>query len=644
MRFARLLLFVFSALLVAVPVAAREEIKSFHSHIIVRADGTLEITETIEVQVEGRQIKRGILRDFPTIYKNPDGTRATTSFDVQDVRLDGGAVNWRTERISNGVRLRIGSRDILLRAGVYTYSIHYLTSRQIYFGEDAEDQLYFNVTGNGWDFPILEASAVVVLPQGAGATRTTAFTGAEGSTEGAFAQFTNADGSPGFRTLRPLNPGEGLTIVVGWPAGFVTRPTAGDEAAFFLKDNITVFAAAGGLLLVFLYFLVAWHMAGRDPEGGAIIARYEPPKGFSPAAAHFVSNMGFSDTAFTAAIVDMAVKGYLTIKESSDGDLTLRFVGDKSKLTRGERSLGVKLFSALKGDVEVDAKNHERFSKAKKRLRSSLAEEYEAAHFMLNRDYLWGGVALVVLVFGAIALLSDRPQVTAFSMVWLAGVSVGAYVFAGRVKTSWTLALNSGASLKAAGYMITAIIATAVILPVAGMLAAGADQLLGEISMPVMLLIAGTMGTTLTFHHLLKAPTRLGRRVMDEIDGFREYLSVAEADRMQFHNPPEKTPELFEKYLPYAIALGVEHEWGEKFDDILAAVSTDQGQGGYHPHWYSGSHRYGSFRSSSFSSSMGAAFTGAISAASTAPSSGGGGFGGGGFSGGGGGGGGGGGW
>ncbi|MEE8370716.1 MAG: hypothetical protein V3R73_01115, partial [Sphingomonadales bacterium] len=144
-----------------------------------------------------------------------------------------------------------------------------------------------------------------------------------------------------------------------------------------------------------------------------------------------------------------------------------------------------------------------------------------------------------------------------------------------------------------------------------------------------------------TFYFLLKRPTLKGRRLMDELEGFKDYLSVAEKDRLKFHNPPEKTPELFEKYVPYAIALKVEDMWGSQFEDVLANAAREAGRDGYSPAWYSGGGRR--FRTTSFTSSLSSGFTSAISSASQAPSSGGSGFSGG-FSGGGGGGGGGGGW
>ena len=106
---------------------------------------------------------------------------------------------------------------------------------------------------------------------------------------------------------------------------------------------------------------------------------------------------------------------------------------------------------------------------------------------------------------------------------------------------------------------------------------------------PVIAAILGIIG--LIFHELLKAPTRNGQKLMDQIDGVKMYLKTAEKDRLNFLNPPERTPQLFEKYLPYALALGVENEWAEQFSDVLAKAAqapSDSTISAYHPMWYSG--------------------------------------------------------
>jgi uncharacterized membrane protein len=149
---------------------------------------------------------------------------------------------------------------------------------------------------------------------------------------------------------------------------------------------------------------------------------------------------------------------------------------------------------------------------------------------------------------------------------------------------------------------------------------------------------------SLLFYFLMKAPTRKGRAVLDEIAGFREYLVVAEEDRLNLENPPQRTPELFERFLPYALALGVEQEWSEKFDDVLTAASEANHQTHYTPTFYSGGNS--AFETALTGAAIGSAIGGALAASSIAPSSSGssGYSGGGGSSGGGGGGGGGGGW
>jgi uncharacterized membrane protein len=162
---------------------------------------------------------------------------------------------------------------------------------------------------------------------------------------------------------------------------------------------------------------------------------------------------------------------------------------------------------------------------------------------------------------------------------------------------------------------------------------------------PIIVGVIGLALVNLLFFVLLKAPTLEGRKIMDEIEGFKMYLSTAEQERLNLLHPPERTPELFERYLPYAIALGVENEWGEQFTDVFAAAAAETGQGGYHPSWYYGRSGYRGWSSPGrFASGLGSALGGSIASAATPPSSSSSGSGGGGSSGGGGGGGGGGGW
>ncbi len=146
------------------------------------------------------------------------------------------------------------------------------------------------------------------------------------------------------------------------------------------------------------------------------------------------------------------------------------------------------------------------------------------------------------------------------------------------------------------------------------------------------------------FYHLLKAPTALGAKTLDQIEGFRTYLDTAEKERLEYLHPPEVTPQVFEKFLPYAIALDCENSWSAKFEAEAARAAEASGQHAtaYYPIWYSGN-SFSRLGAGGFASAIGASVASAAASASTAPGSSSG-SGGGGFSGGGGGGGGGGGW
>ena len=159
--------------------ADSERITDFQSWILVHRDGSMSVSEEIRVICEGKQIKRGIFRDFPTRYKDRHGKTFQVTFDVREVLRNGRPESYHIENLSNGERVYMGRKDTLLKPGAYTYRISYKTSRQIGFFKDF-DELYWNVTGNGWSFPIDHAEAVVSLPPGAKILKETAYTGVQG--------------------------------------------------------------------------------------------------------------------------------------------------------------------------------------------------------------------------------------------------------------------------------------------------------------------------------------------------------------------------------------------------------------------------------------------------------------------------------
>ncbi|HUV05625.1 MAG TPA: DUF2207 domain-containing protein [Armatimonadota bacterium] len=643
-----LVLFLVAAIHAALPVPAAaqdtgyptERILLFHSDITVHKDSSMTVRETIKVVCAGDEIKRGIYRDFPTRYKDRYGNRYVVGFQVTEVLRDGQLEPYHMESRINGERIYIGDPDVLLTPGEYTYTLTYKTDRQLGYFRD-HDELYWNVTGNGWTFPIDKAAAVVAPPEGASpsALRLEAYTGPEGSDAKDFRAYVDAQGHAVFYAAKPLGPREGLTIVVSWPKGFVNEPAAREKIGYFLRDNRGFLAGLLGLAILLLYYLITWARVGNDPEKGTIIPLYEPPEGFSPAAIRYITRMRYDDKTFASAIVDMAIKRFIRI-EQDDGVYTfVKDVADSGILSPEEQEIAASLLTS-RDEIELTNDHYLMIGRAKEAAKNSLNLSY-GAYFRTNKGYFVAGVILSIAVLGLSALLGSATQavVVGFMSVWLTGWTFGVGVLLSQVIRAWRGA-RVGKGNTITGSMSAGCLTLFSIPFIAGEIAG--LYVLGSFAPPAfILLIVLVAFVNYIFYDLLKAPTIPGRRLLDRIEGFKMYLSVAEGDNLKGVVLPAKTPKLFERYLPYALALGVEQRWAEQFSDVLSSAGV--GDTGYSPDWYSGT-SWHDLGTSGFASSLGSSLSGAIASSSSPPGSSSGGGGGGGSSGGGGGGGGGGGW
>jgi uncharacterized membrane protein YgcG len=556
--------------------AQQERIISYDSAIAVNRDGSMRVEETISVYAGGIDIRRGIYRDYPTIYANPrTGGRMVVDFTVIGIQKDGQPEKWRVESRANGKRVYIGDANVMLSPGEYTYTIRYQTDRQLGYFQD-HDELYWNVTGTGWLFAIEHATATVTLPDGAARAITAlqAYTGVQGAEGAAYATTQSADGTPTFTTTAQLGPHEGLTIVVAWPKGFVEPPTAGMRLKWFLRDNSALLVGVAGLIALLLYYMSVWYRFGKDPARGTIIPRFTPPPGMSPGGTRYLAKLGHDNKAFAAALIDMAVKKFLTIHQEGRKYWVERSTGVESLLSDDELIIAGTLLAGV-DRFEFDQVNSDSIRRAYAGSKNVLEHDYQPRFFVNNTGYFVLGVVISVLVSALTFFLAI--QATATQVIPLIAVPL---------------------------------------------LAAGMDVLFGW---------------------LLKSYTVDGRRLMDEVEGFKLYLSVTEKDRMNMLNPPERTPELFERCLPFALALDVEQRWAEQFATVFATMEAEGRP--YAPAWYYGMY-WNAHNPAAFASNVGSGFSNAIASSSIAPGSNSGllGGGGGGFSGGGGGGGGGGGW
>ena len=619
-----------------------ERILDYHSDITLEDDGSLLVTETITVNSTGQQIRHGILRDFPTTYTDPYDNRYVVGFQMLSATCDSSQEQFRVEDRFNGKRIYLGNPKTMVGPGRHVYTITYTTNRQLGFYKD-RDELFWNATGLGWDFPIDAASATVHLPLNIPADKVTlsGFTGPKGSRESRLTS-SNDDAGFEFTAQRPLVWHEGLSVLLQWPKGYITPPTFSQNLEFFFRDNRGALLLGSGFLVTLLYYLIAWSAVGRDPARGVIMALYEPPANLSPSALRYLMRMGHDNKTFAAAILDMAVRGFLKITEES-GAYRLTLTGkDDRALTADEKQIASELFGG-RDDILLKQENHTVIKRAMVAMQKWLKTAEEKTYFLTNSRYLIPAILISILValayfasLGASATIAGM-----FISLWLTIWTIAVSAMVLGALAAWTEVLRGGhAALINGG---RALYFTIVALPFL------AGEILGlfflakvtSLSFGLFLIATGVLHGV--FVHLMKAPTFAGRRLMDQVEGFKMFLGSVDGDRLNRAAPPQQTPEVFEKFLPYALALDVEQDWANKFSGVLSAAGTAPGSSGsaYTPSFYSGS-SWNSFSGAGFASSFGGSLTNAISSSSSAPGSGGGGGSGG--SGGGGGGGGGGGW
>jgi len=617
---------------------APEAIELFRSEIEVAPDATVTVRETIRVRAAGTAIRHGIFRDFPTRYRDRFGNRVVVGFDLLDVRRDGRPEQFRLEPIDNGVRIRIGRADVELPPGEYSYVLTYQTRRQLGFFSE-HDELYWNVTGNDWAFPIERAEARVQLPPGIAreAIRAEAYTGAAGAQGKDYRAQVADDGAAEFETTRALAVHEGLTIVAGWPKGFVAPPTAAERLQFFFGDNRTALIALAGWAFLLLYYAAVWSRVGRDPAPGPIVVRYEPPRGLSPARMRYLVRMDFDQKTFAVAALSLAVKRFLTIRHDGTNYTLVRNPGANPVLTSEESALAKHLLDSS-SQIDLSKANYKLVQSAIKATRDSLKLAAEKIYFLTNRRYIVPGLVLsgLALLAAMLSLPGQQLAISAFMSVWLTGWSVGVFALTVGALAAWRSVVSDGSAKS----LVAAIVLTLFGLPFWAGELFGLGMLIRAGSVWFAVLLATLVGTNILFHYLLKAPTRAGRALLDQVEGFKQYFLAVERDPMERLASCELTPELFEKYLPYAIALDVEQAWSSRFAAALAQAG--QAPTNYSPGWYVGP-SWSSLGAAGFASSLGSSLSSAVASASTAPGSSSGG-GGGGSSGGGGGGGGGGGW
>ncbi len=512
----------------------------------------------------------GIHRFIPVEYPGPRGTNYTLFLNVERVTDgEGHKLKYESKKSGDYRDLKIYIPDAV--DTTRTVEIDYTLSNAVRFFDD-HDEFYWNVTGNDWPVPIDHATAHVSFPTAAaGSLRAQAFTGAYGSAERDAT--SNVEGSEiSFETSNPLPMRGGMTIDVFIPKGILKQPGVLTRLARFVGSNPIIFLP----LVTFGVMFAFWWYKGRDPDPGLSVAPiYEPPAGMSPAEAGALIDDAIHPRDITSTLVDLAVRGYVKIEETVDQGLLFH-----------HKDYIFHLLKPRAGWTDKSLAPHERvmlenvFTGGAETRLSSLKNRFYTALPVIRED-----------IKSAL-----------------------------RNKGMYLLDPDS-----ANGYSIVA--ALLVIVPFAIAQFTGYKEVFNSVGLLIGCGIVSAVVWWL-FARQMNARTVKGGRTRIAVLGFQEFMNRVDADRLK-----RMPPDTFEKYLPYAMALGVEHHWAQAFAGIVRDspqwyVGPGGGYTGFNPIFFSNSMQ-------SMASDMHQVFVSAPRASSTGSGWSGGGFSGGGFSGGG---------
>lgn len=407
--------------------AHAEAIRSYDTQITITKEGIIEVREKIDYDFE-YLYKHGIFREIPFIKKNKDGKQYKMDVNVVSVVDESGVAYPSTTSEANGqIQIKIGDPDRTI-TGLHTYTITYTVSGALTYFSD-HDELYWNVTGNAWKVPMDNVSATVRFPgdMPMGEVKTACYTGVVGSSLANCEMVT--EGSSTTLSTKHLSEGEGLTVVVGFTKGYVAilepTPYTSFEDTWYGRILLGLFFAVvtiGAFIWYIglpIYIPYKWHRYGRDPKSMDVRVWYDPPKtkkgrALSPAETGTLVDETADVKDIFGSLIQLAEKGYLSIKEEKKGEFTLvegRFAGDE--LLSFEKKLLKALFKDGNEIRVKDAKIVTEMQEVMKKLYEQVVSDGffpESPEAIRTRYYILAGLAMFTgnLVLGVIAFLFGR--------------------------------------------------------------------------------------------------------------------------------------------------------------------------------------------------------------------------------------------
>ena len=566
-----------------------EKIYLFDVKINVKTDGKIKVTENITLNVKHEEIRRGITRILPN--------KKTEKAQAFSLLMDGKEHPFFTEKDDDNLEINFGD-DNFISEGKHTYTFGYEYIGALDSWQDYDD-LYWNVTGNDWVFAIDKARAEVTFPEGVKVKKDgiSLYTGERGAKK----QDAKQTGDLVFETVKPLAPEEGFTISIPFEKGIIVVPEKSadsNKGPHFVNLLIERFALGGPIppikphikdfpfltavviLIVYILFcFITWVRHGRDPFYPGV-TQFDPPKNISPAFMYYMGGGKNESKLMTCAILSLAMKGYIEIKEEKDYSIVfVRKKTDIENLPPDEKMIMEKLsWSSVKVSYidgsgasiplyEYNNSNACILNKSSGETLGYVREKISRIFQDKRRNYIHSGDDYKLFSFLFLCVLTFLPVYVIDSGSMLASfINIAILIWSFITLKMFEACFTQTSLHFVARFFIVPLLVLIpwfIILPIFLSSLESWAYILCEIPFIIGVFIHYTYAT------LIENVTLEGKKYFEHLKGFKKYMTIAEAHRVEESNPV-LAERIFCDYLPYAFALGLYNKWMQKFATILS--------------------------------------------------------------------------
>jgi hypothetical protein len=561
---------------------AKTGITLFRTDVTVLVNGALEVVEEIAVNDASSYYKYGFTRFLPISSEDRWDTRYTGEYkqdngirvQILEVTEDRKPVKCEQGSGYGYPQLLIGKQNFPLDSGKHRYIIHYFVESALNLG-GTRDTLYWNANGHGHDAPIEEAILSVRLPEDVPSDSIAVDPRVAGrgvsnprQPETSLNRLDHGNGPIVYRAMN-VGPRQSLSLAVSWPSGYIQIP----KLQSLHRDGWMLAAPA----LLFLYYFIVWLSIGAEPKPDAFVARYDPPEDLSPAAARYVATGTTDGRSFAAIIAQLAVRGSIRV-ESADGKYKLsRLVGDRateSALAPEEMRVLTLLFEdgpVIELSGGMDQRNTAQNGRYVFHIHEELTKNLSGKYFTRHSGFIVLGV-LATFASAFVLAITARGRDTSAAMFFTMWVLFCGFIIGMMIEM--VVASQWKATIKTGTGWTKLFPATAAIAIFVGAIFLLLKNLASGVSLSYSLMLVAFLLINLSWGPRLKRKSPLGRKAVDQIAGFRQFLQKVDQDQMNRLNPEKSAPHDLDHLLPYAIALDVKEAWGDHLSQTFLASTV----------------------------------------------------------------------